>query len=165
MSLLSRDHLDMCVCVPTADGLPTLSLNAVLSQVGAKNLPFERKTSSAAEVRRRTDVHVSRMIVAQWAHSPSVCKLHFYRKESRILTCVTLRLPKKMYPKKWFIWSVEFCGGPGCGSEMWVLVSSRWRSCRKGCCLPASRQMATWRFHTFSKQRAANLWTSLPKRR
>lgn len=77
MSPLSRDHLDMCVCVPTADGLPSLPLNAVLSQVGAKNLPFERKTSSATEVRRSTDVHISRIIVAQWAHFPSVCKLHF----------------------------------------------------------------------------------------
>lgn len=111
MSLLSRDHLDMCVCVPTADGLPTLSLNAVLSQVGAKNLPFERKTSSAAEVRRRTDVHVSRMIGAQWAHSPSVCRLHFYRKESRILTCVTLRLPKKMYPKKMILLECRISAG------------------------------------------------------
>lgn len=63
--LCSPETIWICVCVPTADGLPPLSLKALHSQVGAKNLPSERKTRSAVEVRRRADVHVSRMIPAQ----------------------------------------------------------------------------------------------------
>lgn len=55
MSPLSRDHLDMCVCVPTADGLPPLSLNAVLSQVGAKKPALWKKDKRCStEVRRDT---------------------------------------------------------------------------------------------------------------
>lgn len=99
--LCSPETIWICVCVfpQQMDYQPSLWMQS-FHRWELKNLPFERKTSSATEVRRSTDVHISRIIVAQWAHSPSVCKLHFWLEGESHFKLPKLAFPEDVHQKK-----------------------------------------------------------------